>query len=52
MTPSPDPHAEVVGRERLLPGLRLLFAPEQLAGVLEAHSGEALSSLEPVYIRY
>lgn len=52
MTAHIDAHAELVERDRALPGLRMLFDPEQLAHVLEAHSGVTLSSIEPVYIRY
>lgn len=52
MTEHTDAHAELVGRDRALPGLGMLFDPARLAHVLETHSGVTVSSIEPVYIRY
>lgn len=52
MTACTSVHAELVDRDRELPGLPLLFDPPRLADVLEAHSGVRLSLIEPVYVRY
>jgi Ser/Thr protein kinase RdoA (MazF antagonist) len=52
MTGHSEPHADVVQRDRALPGLRMLFDPAGMAELLEARSGVAVCSIEPLYIRY
>jgi Phosphotransferase enzyme family len=48
----PEPYADVVQRDTALPGLRMLFDPPGMAELLEAQSGLAVSSVEPLYMRY
>ena len=45
-------HAALAERDRLIPGLRILFEPPRLIQAIESASAARLTDLTPVYVRY